>query len=555
MTIRQRIVLLVSVAVLVAFGLGAGGLYALRETDLQLNAIYQTSLLPIVDVATVRNLFNETRTGLNRALLKGTVEAVTEEQAANAEAVRKMDAAWSHYYPAMVSSPAEDVAARAFIAARSRARVLKDKLEPLMAAGQHTAAVDFMLGTMGPAFGEESKAIDAIVKINIDAAAEAYATAARREHEVMTAVTVVVIASLIVLIVAGVLLARSVMGPLVRARELASRISEGELGHELDVQGRDEVSDTLRSLATMDTTLAGIVRTVRDNAQQVSHAARDIAAGNDELSSRTQEQASSLEETAASMEEMTASVRQNATSASAARNLAQVLTEKAVSTRVLAGETSSAMDRASVASGKIEGIVAVIDEIAFQTNLLALNAAVEAARAGDQGRGFSVVAAEVRRLAQQSAVAAKDIKSLIATSSDRVSEGVALVTRTAQALAEMESGAVKVATFIGEIAAANAEQAAGIDQVNQAVTDLDSVTQQNAALVEEASAASQQASELADALMKQVAVFRFANETTRASQAEGEGKRIPVAVAIAPSPQRASATVAALPADAMWREF
>jgi len=555
MTIRQRIVLLVSVAVLVAFGLGAGGLYALRETDLQLNAIYQTSLLPIVDVATVRNLFNETRTGLNRALLKGTVEAVTEEQAANAEAVRKMDAAWSHYYPAMVSSPAEDVAARAFIAARSRARVLKDKLEPLMAAGQHTAAVDFMLGTMGPAFGEESKAIDAIVKINIDAAAEAYATAARREHAVMTAVTVVVIASLIVLIVAGVLLARSVMGPLVRARELASRISEGELGHELDVQGRDEVSDTLRSLATMDTTLAGIVRTVRDNAQQVSHAARDIAAGNDELSSRTQEQASSLEETAASMEEMTASVRQNATSASAARNLAQVLTEKAVSTRVLAGETSSAMDRASVASGKIEGIVAVIDEIAFQTNLLALNAAVEAARAGDHGRGFSVVAAEVRRLAQQSAVAAKDIKSLIATSSDRVSEGVALVTRTAQALAEMESGAVKVATFIGEIAAANAEQAAGIDQVNQAVTDLDSVTQQNAALVEEASAASQQASELADALMKQVAVFRFANDTTRASQAEGEGKRIPVAVAIAPSPQRASATVAALPADAMWREF
>lgn len=161
----------------------------------------------------------------------------------------------------------------------------------------------------------------------------------------------------------------------------------------------------------------------------------------------------------------------------------------------------------------------------------------------------------MRRLAQQSAVAAKDIKSLIATSSDRVSEGVALVTRTAQALAEMESGAVKVATFIGEIAAANAEQAAGIDQVNQAVTDLDLVTQQNAALVEEASAASQQASELADALMKQVAVFRFANETTRASQAEGEGKRIPVAVAIASSPQRASAPVAALPADAMWREF
>jgi methyl-accepting chemotaxis protein len=528
MTIRHRIVLLVSVAVLVAFGLGTGGLYALHETNLQLTAIYQTSLLPIVDVANVRNQVNQTRTGVNRALLKGTVEAAAEEKAANAEAMHKMDAFWSHYYPALVSSPDEDTAARTFIAARTRARVLHDKLEPLMAAGQHTAAVDFMLGTMGPAFSDESKAIDAIVKINVDQAATAYADAARKEHRVTMAVTVVVIASLVILIVAGVLLARSIVGPLMRARELASRISEGELGHHLDVQGRDEVSDTLRSLATMDTTLAGIVRTVRDNAQQVSHAARDIAAGNDELSSRTQQQASSLEETAASMEEMNASVRQNATHASAARNLAQLLTEQAVSTRVLAGETSSAMDRASEASVKIEGIVAVIDEIAFQTNLLALNAAVEAARAGDQGRGFAVVAAEVRRLAQQSAVAAKDIKSLIATSSDRVSEGVALVTRTAQALAEMESGTVKVTTFIGEIASASAEQAAGIDQVNQAVTDLDSVTQQNAALVEEASAASQQASELADELMKQVSVFRFASERTAASrrtaaQAQNEG--------------------------------
>jgi methyl-accepting chemotaxis protein len=533
MTIRQRIVLLVSVSVLVAFALGAGGLYELRETNRQLTSVYQSSLLPIVEVTTVRDLFNDTRTGLNRALLKGTVEAALEERSANADAVRKMDAIWSRYYPAMVSSPDEDANARAFIAARTRARVLKDKLEPLMAAGQHGAAVDFMLGTVGPAFGEESKAIDVIVKTNVDEAAAAYAIAVRREHSVMVAVTVVVVISLIVLVVAGVMLARSIMAPLMRARALAGRISDGELGHNLDVQGRDEVSDTLRSLATMDTTLAGIVRTVRDNAQQVSHAARDIAAGNDELSSRTQEQASSLEETAASMEEMTASVRQNASSAAAARSLAHALTEQAVSTRVLAGETSGAMDRASVASGKIEGIVAVIDELAFQTNLLALNAAVEAARAGEQGRGFAVVAAEVRRLAQQSAVAAKDIKALIATSSDRVSEGVALVTRTAQALAEMESGTAKVATFIGEIAAASAEQAAGIDQVNQAVTDLDSVTQQNAALVEEASAASQQASELADELMKQVAVFRFATEHTPSRQADDEHAPTRVAAAFA----------------------
>lgn len=552
MTVRQRIALLIGTAVLVALIVGAGGLLALRQTGLQLDAMYRSSLQPIVDVSSVRDLFNDTRTGLNRALLAGTAEAAAKERTDNAEAVRKMDALWSRYYPAMVSSPAEEAAAQQFIAARARARELKATLEPMMAAGKRDEAVQYMLGTVGPAFTAESKAIEAIVGENVAEAARGFDEATRVQHRAIWLVAAVLLAGALGLAIGGIVLARSVMRPLMQARELAGRISEGELGHGLVVTGRDEVSDTLRSLAAMDATLAGIVRKVRDNAGQVTQSARDIAAGNDELSNRTQEQASSLEETAASMEEMTASVRQNADGASAARSLSTSLRDEAVATRQVATDAIGAMSRITEASRDIGEIAVLIDEIAFQTNLLALNAAVEAARAGDQGRGFAVVAAEVRRLAQRSAVAAKDIKGLIATASERVEEGASLVTSTGEALDKMQAGALRVSSIVSEIAAASTEQAAGIEQVNDAVTALDEVTQQNAALVEEASAASRHALELADELMREVAFFRFEGQGESAAvrparQAEptltvtAQEKRVAV------SPVMATASV--------WQEF
>jgi len=512
MTVRQRIALLIVVSVLAAVLVGVGGLIALRKTGAETEAIYHASLEPIVTVTGVRGLFNDTRMALNRALLVGTVDATKGAQAEDVAAITKMDVLWDRYYPGMVSSPEEKADADRFIAARTHARDLKGKLDSLMAGGKHDEAVQYMVTTVGPAFSAESTAIDAIVQENVNEAAQSFSRTEEIERRAFLLVAIGLVAGAAAVVACGVFLARSIMRPLVQARELAASISDGELGHAIAVQGRDEVSDTLRSLVAMDATLAGIVRKVRDNAGQVSAAAKDLAAGNDELSSRTQEQASSLEETAASMEEMTALVRQNADSALAARTLAERLTGQAAATRGLAVETSEAMDRVSAASREISGIVSVMDEIAFQTNLLALNAAVEAARAGEQGRGFAVVAGEVRRLAQQSAVAAKNIRVLIDSSGERVEEGGLLLGRTTASLQEMEGAAVRVASFVAEIANASAEQAAGIDQVNRAVTELDSVTQQNAALVEEASAASQQASELADALMVQVAVFRFSAE-------------------------------------------
>ncbi|UPG88145.1 methyl-accepting chemotaxis protein [Luteibacter aegosomaticola] len=527
MKIRDRILLMLGLAVVAVLAVGGAALYALQQTDARLAAMYHTALMPIVDVNEVRDLFNQNRTALNRALLKGTPEGAAEGIAATNALVAKMDKPWKAYYPAMVSSPQEQAAADRFIAAQQKARGLKLKLEKMMTDGQHEAAVAFMLSEVGPAFSAESAAIDTIVSDNVKEAADSYATALAIQRGTYIVIGLMVALATLILGVVGFILARSILRPLVRARDLASSIRDGELGHTLQVSGRDELSETLRSLGAMDENLTAIVRQVRQNAEQVDHAARDIAAGNDELSSRTQEQAASLEETAASMEQMTASVRQNADGAIAARELTRSLEADAALARSMSGNAVLAMSRIREASVAVGGIVELIDELSFQTNLLALNAAVEAARAGEQGRGFAVVAAEVRRLAQRSKEAAHEIKTLIGTTEERVEEGAALVLQTGEALEAMEQIATQASAIVAQIAQASTEQSAGIEQVNNAVTELDAVTQQNAALVEEASAASQQASDLAGALLEQVAFFRILTAT--AAETPSHDPRVPAA--------------------------
>ncbi len=255
--------------------------------------------------------------------------------------------------------------------------------------------------------------------------------------------------------------------------------------------------------------VANVIRAMSSAAAEVRTGADEISRGNLDLSQRTEEQASSLEETAASMEQMTAMVKSNADNAAQANQLAAAAREQAERGGKVVSSAVAAMQEINVASKKIADIIGVIDDIAFQTNLLALNAAVEAARAGEQGRGFAVVASEVRNLASRSAGAAKEIKILIQDSVVKVSDGARLVDDSGKVLGEIVTGVKKVTDVMAEIAASSMEQASGIEQVNKAVTSMDSVTQQNAALVEQASAAAHTLTEQAASLTELIARYRL----------------------------------------------
>jgi methyl-accepting chemotaxis protein len=292
-------------------------------------------------------------------------------------------------------------------------------------------------------------------------------------------------------------------------RVAATRIAGGELTSDC-VYGEDDHS-IAATLGRMSGKLTGIVREIRGASAAVGASSGQLSEGNDDLSQRTQEQAASLEQTASSVEQMTATIKHNAENARQADQLAQDACAKAMNGGDVVADAIASMDGISQASQKIEAIIGVINEIAFQTNLLALNAAVEAAHAGEHGRGFSVVASEVRNLAKRSAQAAKEVKELIADSAEKVRTGTDLVNRSGQTLTEIVRSVRRVTDIVAEIAAASDEQSTGIDQINRAMTQMDSVTQQNAALVEEAAATSRSMLEQARQLEQQVAYFRLSD--------------------------------------------
>ena len=319
----------------------------------------------------------------------------------------------------------------------------------------------------------------------------------------------VLLVSVMVSLLCLFLVYRHIKRSLDQAIATAQLIAGGDLSIDAVIERADEIGVLLHAMNTINANLTGLIGDIRNSTGEMSVATHEIALGNADLSARTEAQASSLEETASSMETLTATVRQNASNAGEANQLAATASAVAVQGGAVVAQVVSTMGAIKESSSQIADIIGVIDGIAFQTNILALNAAVEAARAGEQGRGFAVVAGEVRSLAHRSAAAAQEIKTLIGASVERVDAGSKLVDEAGRTMALVVESIQKVAAIMSEITSASHEQSAGISEVNQAVTQMDNITQQNAALVEQAAAAAESLQEQAQALIEAVAIFRL----------------------------------------------
>ena len=353
----------------------------------------------------------------------------------------------------------------------------------------------------GKLLAEIKKQLTAQEKKVSQEANDGAAVASHIAYSLMVAITAISLAG-------AAWLSRTIVRPIDVAVDIADRVASGDLTHEITTHQSDEVGQLLHALKAMQGQLSHLVMQVREGAESVATASAEIAHGNNDLSARTEQQASALQETAASMEELGATVQRNAHAAREANALADSASAVAKSGGEVVGQVVETMKGINDSSRKIADIIGVIDGIAFQTNILALNAAVEAARAGEQGRGFAVVASEVRSLAGRSASAAREIKSLIGTSVDRVELGSSLVDKAGVTMNEIVQSIDRVTRIMGEINAASQEQSSGVSQVGEAISQIDQATQQNAALVEQMAAAAGSLKGQAQSLVHAAATFK-----------------------------------------------
>ncbi|CAG9205616.1 methyl-accepting chemotaxis protein Tar [Paraburkholderia sabiae] len=427
-------------------------------------------------------------------------------------------------YSKLVSSPEEQRILDSMKSSWASYLEVDDKVVKLIDAGAGSATEARQLSATegSKRFTATLELIDSDIKLNHDGSAAEVVKAGAAFSSAR--IWILLLSAFALAAGAGIafVITRSITGPLRRSVEVAETVARGDLTAAIHVDGKDELSQLLGALRHMNERLLDTVGRVRSSSESIATGSSQIAAGNTDLSQRTEEQAASLEETAASMEELTSTVKQNAENA----NQGNALAARASDTAARGGEVVSrvvdTMHGISSSSQQVAQIISVIEGIAFQTNILALNAAVEAARAGEQGRGFAVVAGEVRTLAQRSASAAKEIKDLIDESVNRVNSGTALVDEAGRTMSEIVQSVRQVSDLMGEISAASGEQHRGIEQVNVAISQMDEVTQQNAALVEEASAAAQSMASQASTLREVVSTFKLpaAHETrTTASHA------------------------------------
>ena len=493
--------------------LGSIGLYGLAKGDQALNTVYSQRTVPITLLSEIQYLQLRSQLALSLAQLEATDKqtAITSKIVdANTAQANKL---WAQYLTVPLS-PEEEQLAKAYW--DNQTQYMQQAIQPALSqlqANELFAANQLMGEKVRPMFEAMREKSNALMDTLVKGTQEEYERSSQRNNVIRSVSILALLGGLAIAALFGWNLMRGITVPLDQAVGIANAVAGGNLNQRIPTQGTDEISALMRALASMQEGLVNVVSSVRKGSVGVATACSEIAQGNHDLSSRTEHQASALEETAASMEELSAAVNQNADSAREANQLAQRASTVATQGGQVVGQVVETMKGINDSSRRIADIISVIDGIAFQTNILALNAAVEAARAGEQGRGFAVVASEVRSLAGRSAEAAKEIKTLISDSVERVEQGSLLVDQAGTTMSEVVSSIRKVTDIMGSISAASSEQSSGVSQIGEAVTQLDQVTQQNAALVEEMAAAASSLQSQAEDLVQSVSVFTLASET------------------------------------------
>jgi methyl-accepting chemotaxis protein len=527
MTVGARLGLGFGVVLVLLMAVSGMGIYSMQRINAQLERIVEvnvTKLMLVQDMS--ESVHIEARTTRTVVLL--------DEVGAMQRSLAKMQAARATYDKASnalnaLPTGAEGSALRGRIdAIKLKARPLTDKVVALALQHKDAEATALIVAEAGPATQAWQDVMDEdtdLIRRQTAEDAAAAAAAYRSSRALMLALSLL---ALVAGVVASVLIARRLLrqlgGEPETAAEIAGRIASGDLTVHVATRHGDKAS-MMVAMKTMRDSLVSIVGEVRHGTDNIAAATTQIASGNLDLSSRTEEQASALEETASSMEQLTSVVRTNDNNAREANALAAAASRVAQQGGAVVGEVVQTMGSISDSSKKIVDIIGVIDSIAFQTNILALNAAVEAARAGEQGRGFAVVASEVRNLAQRCASAAREIKDLIGASVQQVESGSQLVLKAGHTMDEVVSAVQRVSAMVEQISVAGREQSAGIEQINRAVSEMDGVTQQNAALVEEAAAAAESLQQQAERLSSVVGVFKV----DAAAGAPGRSLQGPVA--------------------------
>lgn len=486
------------------------GMLGLARSNDALEQMYATDTTALTHLKTSSERMLQVRLALGGYETLFSMGKAGDDLLPKAHALLKdSDAQWAGY----LHKPRDANEARAADAVGSaRAALVEQAIEPEFHALEQNDFNTFHTiqgQTADILYGRYEAAIGALESLQLAHQEARYNGAQTAFRALALAAAVIAVAALVIGVIARAALVAAVVRPIDSAIRHFERIASGDLTGAINTSSSNEMGRLFAGLKRMQTALGETVARVRSGSGAITHGAREIASGNADLSQRTEQQAASLQETAASMEELTATVKRNAEHAREASGLALDASHTAARGGEVVGDVVRTMNDIASSSQQIGDIIGVIEGIAFQTNILALNAAVEAARAGEEGRGFAVVAGEVRSLAQRSASAAKEIKALIAASADKVLAGSTLVARAGATMDDVVAAVERVTDIIGKISAASAEQSGGIEQISRAVVQMDTVTQQNAALVEQAAAAAASLEEQAARLDAAVAAFRL----------------------------------------------